>query len=65
MDRFAKVTHFSTSISMVACMAMALGGFLAFGDETLGNVLNNFPNDNLVVNIARLWVFLFANGRTI
>ncbi|KAI9716041.1 MAG: hypothetical protein M1828_000508 [Chrysothrix sp. TS-e1954] len=54
IDRFAKVTHYSTSISMVACMAMALAGFLSFGDKTDGNVLNNFPTDNTMVNIARL-----------
>lgn len=39
---------------MLACMAMALSGFLTFGDKTLGNVLNNFPTENLMVNIARL-----------
>ncbi len=54
MDRFARVTHYSTFISMVACLAMALTGFLTFGDKTLGNVLNNFPTDNVMVNIARL-----------
>ena len=54
MDRFAKVTHYSTGISMLACLVMALVGFLTFGDKTLGNVLNNFPADNLMVNIARL-----------
>lgn len=54
MDRFAKVTHFSTSISMAACMAMALAGFITFGDKTMGNVLNNFPTHNVMVNIARL-----------
>lgn len=57
MDRFARVTHYSTFISMVACMAMALAGFLTFGDKTQGNVLNNFPTDNIMVNIARLLVF--------
>lgn len=39
---------------MVACMLMALAGFLTFGDKTLGNVLNNFPADNTMVNVARL-----------
>lgn len=34
---------------------MALSGYLTFGDKTLGNVLNNFPNDNIMVNIARLF----------
>jgi len=56
MDRFAKVTHYSTGVSMLACMTMALGGYLTFGDRTQGNVLNNFPTNNIVVNIARLYV---------
>jgi sodium-coupled neutral amino acid transporter 11 len=54
MDRFARVTHYSTAISMVACLSMALGGYITFGDMTKGNVLNNFPTDNIVVNVARL-----------
>lgn len=56
MDRFATVTHFSTGVSMLACMMMALGGYLTFGDKTQGNVLNNFPTNNILVNIARLYV---------
>lgn len=32
---------------------MALAGFLTFADKTQGNVLNNFPADNTMVNIAR------------
>lgn len=56
MDRFARVTHFSTGISMAACLAMALSGYLTFGSFTQGNVLNNFPTDNIMVNIARLYV---------
>ena len=56
LDRFAKVTHFSTGVSMIACMAMAVAGYLTFGNKTLGNVLNNFPRDNVMVNIARLYV---------
>ncbi|AEO71656.1 c14a382b-c376-4c72-a747-0d9198abe16f [Thermothielavioides terrestris] len=54
IDRFAKVTHYSTGISMAACLLMALAGFLTFGDKTQGNVLNNFPRDNTMVNVARL-----------
>ncbi|EFW99045.1 aspartic-type endopeptidase [Grosmannia clavigera kw1407] len=54
IDRFARVTHVSTGVSMVACLIMALAGFLTFGDRTLGNVLNNFPADNTMVNVARL-----------
>lgn len=55
IDRFARVTHYSTGISLVACLIMALSGYLTFGDKTMGNVLNNFPDDNLMVNIARLF----------
>ncbi|RAL64492.1 hypothetical protein DID88_001967 [Monilinia fructigena] len=54
IDRFATVTHYSTSISMLACLLMALSGFLTFGSQTLGNVLNNFPATNPLVNLARL-----------
>ncbi|KAG0652418.1 Vacuolar amino acid transporter 2 [Hyphodiscus hymeniophilus] len=43
-----------TGISMLACLLMALAGFLTFGSKTEGNVLNNFPTDNIMVNIARL-----------
>lgn len=41
---------------MVACLTMALAGFITFGEKTQGNILNNFPNENLMVNIARLLV---------
>ncbi|KAF2183406.1 hypothetical protein K469DRAFT_710920 [Zopfia rhizophila CBS 207.26] len=54
IDRFARVTHYSTGISLIACLIMALCGYLTFGDRTVGNVLNNFPKDNIMVNIARL-----------
>ncbi|UPX16896.1 uncharacterized protein EKO05_0007278 [Ascochyta rabiei] len=58
IDRFSRVTHYSTGISLVACLVMALSGYLTFGDKTLGNILNNFPQDNLMVNIARLFLGL-------
>ncbi|CAG7929048.1 unnamed protein product [Penicillium olsonii] len=53
LDRFARVTHYSTGVSLVMCLAMGIAGFLSFGSKTQGNVLNNFPSDNIVVNIAR------------
>src|ERR1700709_1431799 len=58
LDRFATVTHYTTTISMIACLIMALAGYLTFGDKTQANVLNNFPPDNIMVNIARLYVSL-------
>lgn len=53
IDRFTRVTHYSTTISMLACLLMALSGFLTFGSLTEGNVLNNFPSTSIVVNVAR------------
>jgi len=57
MDRFATVTHLSTGWSFVISIAIALSGYLVFTDKTKGNILNNFPQDSLIINIARL---LFA-----
>jgi sodium-coupled neutral amino acid transporter 11 len=54
LDRFATVTHYSTAVSLCMCVAMGVAGFLSFGSKTQGNVLNNFPSDNIMVNIARL-----------
>ncbi|KAJ5614341.1 hypothetical protein N7528_007995 [Penicillium herquei] len=54
LDRFATVTHYSTGVSLIMCLAMGIAGFLSFGSKTQGNVLNNFPSDNILVNIARL-----------
>lgn len=53
MDRFGKVTHYSTAIAAAALVSMSLAGYWTFTDKTLGNVLNNFPPDDLMVNIAR------------
>ncbi|KAJ5403302.1 Vacuolar amino acid transporter 2 [Penicillium cosmopolitanum] len=53
LDRFATVTHYSTGVSLVMCLAMGIAGFLFFGSKTQGNVLNNFPSENILVNIAR------------
>ena len=55
IDRFSTVTHYSTFASLIACLFMALAGFLTFGSKTKGNVLNNFPSQgHVVVQIARL-----------
>ncbi|KAJ5812238.1 hypothetical protein N7474_008539 [Penicillium riverlandense] len=53
LDRFTKVTHYSTGVSLIMCLAMGIAGFLSFGSKTQGNVLNNFPSNNIMVNIAR------------
>ncbi|KAL2788108.1 transmembrane amino acid transporter protein-domain-containing protein [Aspergillus keveii] len=54
LDRFSTVTHYSTAVSLIMCLTMGISGFLFFGSQTQGNVLNNFPSDNILINIARL-----------
>lgn len=53
MDRFKTVTHWSTGVSMVACLMMGVGGFVVFRDKTKGNILNNFPPNDTMANVAR------------
>lgn len=42
LDRFAKVTHISTFMSLVACCTLAISAYIVFTDKTQGNILNNF-----------------------
>lgn len=42
LDRFARVTHASTFISLIACLTLAVPGYIVFTDKTQGNILNNF-----------------------
>jgi solute carrier family 38 (sodium-coupled neutral amino acid transporter), member 11 len=44
LDRFAKVTHVSTLMSLVACCTLAISAYLVFTDKTQGNILNNFSS---------------------
>ncbi|KAG8833986.1 hypothetical protein FRC17_009768 [Serendipita sp. 399] len=53
LDRFAAVTHVSTFLSLIACCSLAITGFLVFTDKTQGNILNNFPSDDTLINVAR------------
>ncbi|GAA5821852.1 hypothetical protein JCM10212_007043 [Sporobolomyces blumeae] len=53
LDRFAQVTHVSTILSVVACLCMSISGFLVFTDRTQGNILNNFAEDDWLINVAR------------
>lgn len=53
MDKFTKVTHYSTTIACACLTAMSIAGYWTFEEKTLGNVLNNFPENDTFVNIAR------------
>lgn len=53
LDRFAKVAHISTLISLVACTTLAVSAYLVFTDKTQGNILNNFAANDTLINVAR------------
>ncbi|SCU95780.1 LAFA_0G02256g1_1 [Lachancea sp. 'fantastica'] len=53
MKRFDRLTHLSCLVAMVFCLIMGYSGFLVFKDKTKGNVLNNFPGDDRLINVAR------------
>lgn len=56
LDRFARITHVSTTLSVIACLCMSTSGFLVFTNRTQGNILNNFAEDDTLINIARACV---------
>ncbi|KAH3681402.1 hypothetical protein WICPIJ_007636 [Wickerhamomyces pijperi] len=53
LNRFAKITHASCFVSMIALSLIGFGGFGIFQSKIKGNILNNFPSDDWMVNIAR------------
>ncbi|EST05785.1 Amino acid transporter, transmembrane [Kalmanozyma brasiliensis GHG001] len=53
MRKFGRVTHYSTIIAAAATITMSVAGYWSFEEKTLSNVLNNFPYDDITVNIAR------------
>lgn len=54
LERFDRVIHVSCAISGLVCTVMSVCGVLNFGNKTDGNILNNFPSNDWMVNIARL-----------
>ncbi|QEU60232.1 Avt2 [Kluyveromyces lactis] len=54
LKRFNQLTHVSLILSCIVCLTTAYSGFLNFKDKTEGNILNNFPSDDNVINFARL-----------
>ncbi len=57
MDRWAKVTGFSITLSAILCMVLGVAGYLGFLENTESDVLNNFDADSVLANVAR---FLLA-----
>lgn len=54
IQKFSRLTHISTFVSVLFCMLMGYSGFGVFGEKTKGNILNNFPVDDTLINVARL-----------
>ncbi|QLG70159.1 hypothetical protein HG535_0A00980 [Zygotorulaspora mrakii] len=54
IQKFSKLTHISSVVSVIFCMLMGYSGFGVFGMKTKGNILNNFPVNDKTINIARL-----------
>ncbi|KAJ3033510.1 hypothetical protein HDV00_006294 [Rhizophlyctis rosea] len=42
------------SASLLFCLTLATSGYLTFTSKTQGNILNNFPADNRLINAARI-----------
>ncbi|KAH9832215.1 amino acid transporter [Rhodofomes roseus] len=53
LDRFARVTHISTAVSLVSCCTLAISAYVVFTDRTQGNILNNFAGNDTLINVAR------------
>lgn len=53
VPKFSKLTHYACGISMVFCLFMGISGLLNFGDNTKGNILNNFRSNDSWINVAR------------
>ncbi|XBW37326.1 hypothetical protein QEN19_002908 [Hanseniaspora menglaensis] len=52
-SKFNKLIHFSTIISGFVIFLIGILGYLIFQEKTKSNVLNNFPDDDFVINISR------------
>jgi sodium-coupled neutral amino acid transporter 11 len=52
-ERWGRVTHWSVGFAGTACMILATTGYLSFLDETEGDVLNNFPDNDPVASAGR------------
>ncbi|KAJ2782044.1 hypothetical protein H4R18_002506 [Coemansia javaensis] len=57
LNRYFDVIRIATVAAAAASLAIAVVGYVYFRDKTQGNILNNFPQDRLLINVAR---FLFA-----
>jgi solute carrier family 38 (sodium-coupled neutral amino acid transporter), member 11 len=52
-ERWATVTFRSIATATLLCLLLGIPGYLAFLDQTDGDILNNFSTDSLVANAGR------------
>eukprot|EP00045_Choanoeca_perplexa_P005195 m.44023 g.44023 ORF g.44023 m.44023 type:complete len:455 (+) comp12987_c0_seq1:130-1494(+) len=55
LARFSQAAHISVGTAALLSLMLGIGGYYAFGQETQGDVLDNFPNDNRPANAARFF----------
>ena len=56
--RWGLVTFHSISLAAIVFTIFGLAGYLGYGEDTHANILNNFPMDDVVANVARLLLTL-------
>lgn len=54
-SKFSKLTHLACTVSLFFCLLMGICGYLNFGRDVKGNILNNFSSDDTFINIARFF----------
>lgn len=52
-SKFKKLIHTSTIISGCVIFVIGICGFLTFQDKLQSNILNNFPDNDFLINISR------------
>eukprot|EP00040_Diaphanoeca_grandis_P007875 m.42721 g.42721 ORF g.42721 m.42721 type:complete len:468 (+) comp19194_c0_seq1:229-1632(+) len=53
--RFATVTHISVGASFWLMTIIGVAGYWPFGENTQANVLDNFPMDDTLINLGRVF----------
>ncbi|KAL3923341.1 MAG: hypothetical protein SGARI_006239, partial [Bacillariaceae sp.] len=52
-QRWSKVTHLAVGFAASLALAMGVGGYVGFQEDTQGNILNSLPEDSRLANVAR------------
>lgn len=58
LQNWTSVSHLSLSVASVMCLTLGLAGYLSFGSNVQGDILNNFSTDDRLMIGARLLLAL-------